>query len=41
MTSFALGKTLCKLGYGGSEIRLAIIDCNKRTEFAPTVRSRR
>ena len=40
MTSFAHQKNLCKWGWGGSEIRLAIINCKRRTDFAPTERPR-
>ena len=40
MTSFAHQKNLRKWGWGGSEIRLAIINCKRRTDFAPTERPR-
>ena len=40
MTSFAHQKNLCKWGWGRSEIRLAIINCKRRTDFAPTERPR-
>ena len=35
MTSFSHQNNLCKLGYSRSEIRLAIMSCKRRTEFAP------
>ena len=35
MTSFALRKNLCKLGWGGSEIFLTIIISKRRSQFTP------